>query len=47
VIPKTLERYRGLVISTQISEFLSSQISSYQIKNTGCSRNQHSRDKVK
>jgi hypothetical protein len=47
VIPETFERYRSLDISTKISEFLAAQISRYKIKNTGCSRKQHSRNKVK
>jgi len=47
VIPETFEIYRNLDISTKISEFLAAQISRYKIKNTDCSRKQHSRDKIK
>ena len=47
VIPEALERYRSLVISTKISEFLAAQISRYKIKNTDCSRKQHNRDRIK
>jgi len=47
VFPETFERYRSLDISTKISEFLAAQISRHQIKNTGCSRKQHSRDMIK
>jgi len=47
VISEAFERYRSLDISTKNSEFLAAQILRYKIKNTGCSRKQHSRDMIK